>query len=277
MPASSAHPAHSLSGAQGAWVLLDGAREGEVYGRLVATGPPDGPQVVFLHGLVGVNEHWLEVVRRVSHQIRCLLLEVPLLELRGEDCSVQGVARMVASFLERHVGEPATLVGSSFGGHTALRVALMRRELVRALVLVGSSGLGERPLGTGRPKRTREWIEEVIAELFYDRTKMPVADVDRAFAELSDRQKARRLLNLSRSVFKDKIAAHLCEIEAPTLVLWGREDTVTPPEAARGFAEAIPNAELVWIDRCGHAPMLEAPEVFANALLTFSERLVESA
>jgi len=233
----------------------------------------EGPPVIFLHGLVGINEHWAEVVEHINDRFRCVMVEVPLLELRAEDCSVEGVAAMIADFLKRHVGEPAILVGSSFGGHVALRIALYWPDLVRALVLVGSSGLGERRVGEKSPRRSREWMEETIAELFYDRSKMRAADVDRAHNELSDRRKARRMLRLSRSVFNDHLGTQIGRIKAPTMVLWGREDTVTPPETAVAFAEAIPNAELVWIEQCGHAPMLEKPAEFAKALREFGDRL----
>ncbi|MCB9844900.1 MAG: alpha/beta hydrolase [Phycisphaeraceae bacterium] len=250
--------------------VLRGPEETDVPARVVEVG--DGPTMLFLHGLVGLNEHWSDVVRRVRHSFHCVLLQVPLLELHGQDCSVNGVASMIAGFVERYVDGQAIIVGSSFGGHMALRLAIDRPELVEAIVLVGSSGLGERPMGAS-PKRSRDWMESTISELFYDRSKMRLEDVDRAHAELSDKTKARRMMKLSRSVFADNVASRLGDIRAPALVLWGREDIVTPPEAAMGFAREIPDAELVWIERCGHAPMIECPAEFAQGLLEFGEKL----
>ncbi len=252
-------------------VPLVGPTGVEVPGRVMEFG--EGVPFVFLHGLVGINEHWLGVVRRVSDRIRCVLLEVPLLELRGDDCCIQGVSAMVARFVREQLRTPSVLVGSSFGGHVALRLGVYDPDLVRGLVLVGSSGLGEKPIGGPRVKRTREWMEETIAELFFDRSKMPAGDVDRAWGELSERTKAKRLFRLSRSVFADSMGDRLSSIRAPTLVLWGREDQITPPEAAEQFASEIPGAELVWIDECGHAPMIEKPEEFSRALLAFGERI----
>ncbi|MEM0983965.1 MAG: alpha/beta hydrolase [Planctomycetota bacterium] len=234
----------------------------------------EGPKVVFLHGLVGLNEHWELVVERVKDKLGCTLLEVPLLDLTGADCSVQGVTDLTVDFLRREVGEPAVLIGNSFGGHVALRTALMHPELVRGLVLAGSSGLFERTLVKGAPIRPpRDWLAEKIAELFYDKSCMREDDVDRAHAALSTRRGARAMVRLSRTARRNNLGDQMGDIEQPTLLIWGKQDVVTPPSAAEGFLDLMPNAEIVWVDRCGHTPMLEAPDVFAGALLRFVSRL----
>lgn len=235
----------------------------------------DGSPVVFLHGLVGLNEHWEEVVRRAKHHTRCVLLELPLLELKGDDCSIQGVTDLTARFLERYFsGEPASLVGNSFGGHVALRVALERPDLVRSLVLAGSSGLIEKSMVREVQIRpSREWLAEKIGELFFDRSKMREADLDRAHAELSRRGGARAMVKLSRSARRNHLGSKIGGISAPTLLIWGRQDIVTPPEAAEGFLSTIPDSRIVWFDNCGHAPMIECPEQFASALVDFVAEL----
>ena len=233
-----------------------------------------GPRVVFLHGLVGLNEHWELVVERVRHRLRCTLLELPLLQLTGPDCSVQGVTDLTIDFLKREVAEPAVLVGNSFGGHVALRTALVAPEAARGLVLAGSSGLFERTLVRGAPVRPpRDWLAKKIAELFYDESRVREDDVDRAHAALSDRRGARAMVRLSRTARRNNLGDDIGHIQQPTLLIWGRQDVVTPPSAAQGFLDLMPRCEVVWVDRCGHTPMLEAPEVFADALIAFAESL----
>lgn len=234
-----------------------------------------GQPFVFLHGLVGLNKHWDAVVSRVCHRVRCVLLELPLLELRRADCSIQGVAELTRVFLEDWLGDgPAVLVGSSFGGHVALRIAMDQPELVRALVLTGSSGVGERPIETGNKfRRNRQWIVERIAELYYDRSNMRDEDIQRAEQLLSHPLQGKRMVRLSNSALKNDLGDQLCRIIAPTLLIWGRDDVITPPEAARGMADRLPDAQLVWFDRCGHVPMIEHPEPFAESVLAFADEL----
>lgn len=239
--------------------------------------------MVFLHGLVGLNDHWEEVVRRVRHAHRCIMLEIPLLSLRGEDCSIDGVEALTERFLDRHLGPnlaasrfgPPIIVGNSFGGHIALRIALQRPDLVGGLVLAGSSGLIERTMVreiTVRP--SREWMRRKIGELFYDpATHMREADLDRAHRELSDRYGARAMVKLSRSARSDHLGDRIGNIKAPTLLIWGRNDIVTPPEAADGFMAKLPDARIEWFDECGHAPMIEKPGEFAQAVLNFAHEL----
>jgi pimeloyl-ACP methyl ester carboxylesterase len=233
-----------------------------------------GIPFVFLHGLVGLNEHWEGVVDRVKPNVRCVLFELPLLELRGENCSIHGATDVTAEFLRQYMREPAVLVGNSFGGHVAARLAIHNPELVRGLVLAGASGLIEKSMVADVQIRpSREWLRRKIGELFYDQSMMREADLDRAYQALSNRGGARAMVKLSRSARRDHLGDSMRRIKSPTLLIWGRQDIVTPPEAADGFKSAIPHAEMVWLDNCGHAPMIERPDEFASAVKTFIRHL----
>jgi pimeloyl-ACP methyl ester carboxylesterase len=252
-------------------ILLQG-ETGPVPGKVVQVG--SGPDVVFLHGLVGLNDHWGGVITRCMGEVRGTLLELPLLDLKGSDCTIQGVTALTIAFLDQHLARPTVLAGNSFGGHVALRVAIKRPDLVRGLVLAGSSGLFERTLVQGAPIRPpREWVAEKISELFYDPRAMHEDDIDRAHAVLNTRQGARAMVRLSRTARRNHLGDQIGEITAPTLLIWGREDVVTPPSAAQGFLDLMPNARIVWVDRCGHTPMLEAPGIFAESLTAFVKEL----
>ncbi len=270
-PASITHSLHTTQPVVCSnWPL--GQEDVDIHASVLDVG--QGLPIVFLHGLVGLNEHWEGVVERVCERHRCVLFELPLLRLRGEDCSIHGAKRMTADFLEQYVREPAVLVGNSFGGHVALRIALEHPELVGGLVLAGSSGLLERTMVkeiTVRP--SREWLARKIGELFFDQSFMRQADLDRAHRELSDRGGARAMVRLSRSARSDHLGERVSAISAPTLLIWGKQDIVTPPEAAAEFLERLRNARIVWFDQCGHAPMIECPERFAEELLQFAQEM----
>ncbi len=249
-------------------VQLVGLAGKPVPARVVDIG--QGRPVVFLHGLVGLNDHWETVAAGIRTDARCIMVELPLLDLQGDDCSIHGAAVLTRRFLEEHVREPAVLVGNSFGGHVALRIAIESPELVNGLVLAGASGLIERSMVREVQIRpSRPWLEEKIGELFYDRRLMDPADVDRAHEALSHRNHARAMVRLSRSARRNHLGEFIHRITAPTLIIWGRQDIVTPPEACEEFHRKIPDSRIVWFDKCGHAPMLEKPEAFSAALRAF--------
>lgn len=269
--APAARGVRALPGASATPLALDGLAA-PVPATLVEIGV--GPPIVFLHGLVGLNEHWEGVVALMHARARCLLLQIPLLDLRGEDCSIGGVTRLTTQYLRDHLREPAVLVGNSFGGHVALRVALEQPELVKGLVLAGSSGLIERSMVREvQIKPSKHWLREKIGELFYDPSHMREADLERAHKELSDRHGARAMVRLSRTARRNHLGEKIRNIHAPTLLIWGREDVVTPPSAAEAFMHLLPNARIEWFERCGHVPMLEATEGFAEALGSFVDEL----
>jgi 2-hydroxy-6-oxonona-2,4-dienedioate hydrolase len=260
-------------------VTVRGESGQEVQAKLADVGV--GRPVVFLHGLVGLNDHWDEVVNRIRHRVRCILVEFPLLKLTGADCSVSGVSLLTERLLEEHLSlkgsayDKYVLVGNSFGGHVALRLALSRQDLVGGLVLAGASGLIERTMVTQLTVHpSREWMRRKISELFYDpAVHMREADLDRAHKEISERAGARAMVKLSRSARSDHLGNRIHQIKAPCLLVWGREDIVTPPEAAHEFMAKLQDARIVWYDRCGHAPMIEKPAEFAEAVMNFAAEL----
>lgn len=234
--------------------------------------------VVFLHGLLGINEHWAGVVERVRERATCLLVELPLLKLRGDLCSIEGATNMVATELRNRLDGPAVLIGNSFGGHLAMRIALDDPTVVSGLVLSGSSGLFERTFEKDVQHRpSKEWLEKKIRELFHDPAKAPAESIERAYAELSDRAAARAMVRLSKSAKNDHMGERMRNISHPTLLIWGKQDIVTPPSVAEEFSTLIPDSRLRWIDECGHAPMIEQAERFSEELHTFLDEVVTAS
>lgn len=230
----------------------------------------EGPALVVLNGLLGLNRHWFDCLPTLEGRARCVLVEPPLLNLAGEHCSVKGVVRLVVHTLETLALGPAVLAGNSLGGHVAMRIAMSRPDLVRGLVLIGSSGLFERGFERNvMHAPSRDWLERKIADLFCDPARMPPGMVDEAYAELSQRRHARALVKLGKSAKNDHLGEALPSLRVPTMLLWGRQDTVTPPEVAEEFRALIPGSTLRWIDRCGHAPQIERPVEVAEALAEF--------
>ena len=181
--------------------------------------------------------------------------------------NLSSLAKFVAKFIEEEVGEPAIVVGNSMGGHVGLILTLSRPDLVRYLVLTGSSGLYERSFGDSFPRKNdRDYIRKKAEEVFYDPSVATESLVDEVFSVVNDRSKGIKTVMLARSAIKHNMEPELHRITTPTCIIWGKQDNVTPPEVAIEMDRLIPDSDLFWIDKCGHAAMMEKPETFNEIL-----------
>jgi pimeloyl-ACP methyl ester carboxylesterase len=181
---------------------------------------------------------------------------------------VGGLAKYVTKFFEHQKLENVHLLGNSLGGHVALVFTLKHPELVKTIILTGSSGLFENGMGETYPKRgDYNYIQKKTELTFYDPKVATKELVDEVFGIINNRLKAIKIITLARSAIKHNLGDELQEIKKPVCLIWGKNDTITPPMVAEEFHKLLPNSELYWIDKCGHAPMMEVPTEF-NAILT---------
>jgi 2-hydroxy-6-oxonona-2,4-dienedioate hydrolase len=272
-PQATAGPGINLPGTVDIPVTLQGLSGRPVAARVTTVG--QGRPLVMLHGMLATNIHWTPLLDLIRHRWRCTMLELPLLELEGADCSIDGVTTLTHEFINRFAPEPQAYLGSSLGGHTALRIALERPSNVTALILAGAAGVVENPItGNVTLRPSKEWVRERVGAMFHDKEKhITEHELERVYADLSDRPKARAIVKLTRSSRKEYMGDRLPEIKVPTLVVWGKQDAITPPEAGREFGSRLPDAKLVWFDDCSHAPMVEHPNLFARTMNEFADEL----
>ena len=226
----------------------------------------DGEPVVLLHGLMGHMDHWEATLEALGPTARLLAPELPLFDPRSTT-SLAALARYVRDFLDALDIGRAVLGGNSLGGHIALELALAYPERVNGLVLTGSSGLFERTFTRGVPHRpTTEYVREKMEEVFYDPALVTDAWVESVRRTVTTRVTALRVLKVARAARSRNIEPLLGAIRAPTLLVWGKDDRVTPPEVAERFHRLIPGSTLVFLPSCGHAAMLEQPSRF-NAIV----------
>jgi pimeloyl-ACP methyl ester carboxylesterase len=153
------------------------------------------------------------------------------------------------------------------GGHVGLIYTLRNEAHVQKLVLTGSSGLFEDSMGGSFPKRgSYDYVEERVKYTFYNPETATKALIDEVFQTTNDIPKCLRIVAIAKSAQRNNMADEITKIKAPTLLIWGLNDTITPPMVAHEFNRLIPNSELRFIDKCCHAPMMEHPEKF-NFLL----------
>ena len=144
---------------------------------------------------------------------------------------------------------------------------------VKALVLAGSSGLYEKSLGDTYPKRgDYEYIKKKAEDVFYTPEIATKEIVDEVFATVNDRIKLIKTLTIAKSAIRHNMAKDLPKMTTPTCIIWGRNDKVTPPNVAEEFDKLLPNSELLWIDKCGHAAMMEHPEEFNKILFDWLQK-----
>ncbi len=235
----------------------------------------NGEPVVFLHGIFGSPENWRDQMDALACRYRVVVPILPIFEVPLGECSVDTFTDHVRKYLDWAGMDRATFVGNSFGGHIALDLAIRFPECVRALVLAGSSGLFERGYEKGVPVRpSREWItDRIAAQVFHDASQIRPEMVEEVVETLASSANRRRLVRLAKSAKRTHMGNKLHCISAPTLLIWGKQDQITPLDVAREFMEGIPDAELVLIDQCGHAPMIEQPSRFTTALSSFLDSL----
>jgi len=233
------------------------------------------PTVICLHGMLGEPANWSHTLSHLAaNGFRVLVPALPIYDLSLDQSSVSGLMQYIRSFLDTLGANPVVLMGNSLGGHVALLYALAFPECTSALVLSGASGIYEVEMGTSTMRRKdRDFIRERAARTFFSPHHASDHLVDRVYEIVNDRSRALRLITMARSVLRENIANRLARITAPTLLLWGREDSITPPDVAETFRRRLPCAQLFFLDHCGHAPMIEHPDGFNRRLLSFLKHL----
>ena len=228
----------------------------------------EGHPMVLLHGLMGGLSNFDKMISFFSEKgFRVIAPQLPIYDLPVLNTNLSSLAKYVAKFIDEHIKEPVTVVGNSMGGHIGLILTITRPELVKNLVLTGSSGLYERAFGDSFPRKgDKSYIKRKTEEVFYDPAVATDELVDDVFAVVNDRMKGIKTVMLARSAIKHNMMKDLPHILYPTCLIWGKQDNVTPPDVAVDMHNYIPNSDLFWIDHCGHAAMMEHPDQFNEIL-----------
>ncbi len=237
-----------------------------------------GEPLVLLHGLFGALSNFVNLIEYFRNHTRVIVPILPLLDMDILHTSVGGLAKYVNKFLEARDLRAIHLLGNSLGGHVALIHTLKNPERIKSLILTGSSGLFENGMGDSYPKRgDYEYIKKKTELTFYDPNTATKELVDEVYSITNNRLKAIKIIALAKSAIRNNLGEELNQIKQPTLLVWGNNDTITPPFVAREFNKLIPNSELYFVDKCGHAPMMEVPDEFNAILHKFLKKLNEPA
>lgn len=233
----------------------------------------EGEVLLLLHGLFGALSNWQAVVDHFSKQYRVVIPLMPIYEMALHKAGVPGLAAFIEDFVRLKQLTGMTLLGNSLGGHVALVYTLKNPDRVKRLVLTGSSGLFEDSMGGSFPKRGNyEYVKERVEYTFYSPATATKELVDEVFDITNSNSKCLRIIAIAKSAQRHNLGKDLENIQVPTLLIWGLNDTITPPIVAHEFNRLISVSELYFVDKCGHAPMMEHPGKFNSILDKFLQR-----
>lgn len=228
----------------------------------------EGQPIVILHGLMGALSNFDNTFNHFAKNgYKVLIPELPLYKLPLLKTNVKNLAKFLNEFIEFKKLDKVVILGNSLGGHIGLYFSKHYQEKVKALVLTGSSGLYENSMGDSYPKRgDRSYVTKKAQDVFYDPAIATEELIDDVYVVINDRNSLIRTLAIAKSAIRHNMAKDLPNMYQPTCLIWGKQDKVTPPEVAIDFDKLLPDSELFWIDKCGHAAMMERPKEF-NAVL----------
>lgn len=231
------------------------------------------PTLMLLHGLFGGLSNFEDVIDHFSASYNVVVPTLPMFELPLRKVSLTGLVDHLADFIEHKDYKNVNILGNSLGGHVAILYALKTQERLASIILTGSSGLFESAMGNTFPKRNNyEFIKQKTESTFYDPKTASKELIDEVFSTVTDRNKGLRVIMTAKSAVRHNLADKLHLIKRPTLLIWGNQDEITPPFVGEKFDELIQNTELHFIDKCGHAPMMEDPKTFNEILDKFLQR-----
>jgi pimeloyl-ACP methyl ester carboxylesterase len=266
------------------WVTVQGRAINVVeIGPTAADADPDAAPIVWIHGLAGCWQNWLENLPALAVGRRCIAMDLPgfgASELPERPITIPYYAETIAALLDELELPRAVVIGNSMGGLIAAELAITEPARVERLVLVSAAGLSAQDLRDERLLRllrvtsraltlTTGWVATMSPFLArHARTRRAMVSV---VAAHPDRLGAPLVSELLRGTGKpgfvdaldalsnEPIRDRLGEITAPTLVLWGARDRLVPADDAWIFGEAIPDAQVVVYADTGHLAMLERP------------------
>jgi 2-hydroxy-6-oxonona-2,4-dienedioate hydrolase len=240
-----------------------------------------GPVVVLLHGLGGSTANWAFNVAALAQNFRVVVpdqigfgrSDKPFINYR-----VATYVDFLDKFLSELKIERASLVGNSMGGWVAASYALKHPSRVERLVLVDAAGFAppkEFDLAalSGLNPSTRDAMRQLSALVFHNKALFGSdAAVDLMLAARIGAGDGYTIGRLVESIHRaeDMLDGRLSAIKQPTLIVWGREDGLTPlAREGEKFRQGIPHAQLVVFEQCGHVPQVEKAAEFNAAVSKF--------
>ena len=234
-----------------------------------------GEPIVLLHGLMGSLSNFKSCIQTLPKKgFRVILPILPISDLPLLKTNAKELSKFLEKFIKYLNLKDFFLLGNSLGGHVGLIYSKNNPKKAKGLILTGSSGLYENALGGSFPKRgDYNYIKNKTEEVFYDPKNANKKLVDEVFETINNRKKLIKILAMAKSAMRHNMKKDLHNIQTPTCLIWGENDKITPPEVAIEFDKLIPNTKLFWLEKCGHAPMMEQSKKFNEILYNWVQQI----
>ena len=229
-----------------------------------------GKVILLIHGLFGALSNWKTVINELSKNYRVIVPKLPIIEVDTSKASISGLSEFIRNFISLKKLKNISIIGNSLGGHLALDYVINYQKNVSNLILTGSSGLFENSFGGSFPKRgDYNYINERVNYTFFNPKILSKKYIQEIYDTLNNNDKCLNIIKLARSAQRNNMSKLLHKITSPTLLVWGLNDTITPPSVAHEFNRLIKNSKIKFIDNCCHAPMMEHPKLFNKYIVDF--------
>lgn len=221
----------------------------------------EGQPLIFCHGVFGSFRNFAEIGARLASRFRVIVPCLPLYDAPLNRCTVEDLSQYLESFIETLGLKNVVLAGNSMGGGTVLLYAIRNPSNVSRIILFSSSGLSFIPMRGGALKlKDRSYVRSLLDDIFYATPPFSDEEFEEVYQVMQNKAILLRILRLTRSTKSNYLHDKLHLIRhIPTSIIWGLQDTVTPPFIAEEFKALLPEAELHYLDECGHAPSYEKP------------------
>ena len=234
----------------------------------------EGEPLVLLHGLFGGLSNFGAQIDYFRDRYNVVVPTLPIMTLPLRKVSLAGLVNHLEAFIRHKGWTNFHVMGNSLGGHVAILYTLAHPQRIKSITLSGSSGLFESAMGNSLPPRKNyDFIRQKTEATFYDPATSSKELVDEVYSTVNDRNKGLRIIMTAKSAVRQNLENKLDAIKAPTLLVWGKQDTITPPFVGEQFHELMEHSELHFIDKCAHAPMMERPEEFNKIMDGFLSRV----
>jgi len=256
------------------WANLNGLKI-----RYLESGKGNDRHILFIHGLGSSADRWLGIPDALSENFHTIALDLPGFGKSDKpemDYTIENFRKTIEDFINTIINGKTSIVGHSLGGYIAAEIAIQNSQ-VESLVLIDSSGMLKKPTPLLEEylkvamNPTEDNVRKVFEQMVADPARIPSKLVEDFISRINSPNAKYAFKSTLQNSANTQIGLERLKLieNIPTLIVWGAEDKVIPPEHSRLFKEAISNSQIKIIQDAGHAPFAEKPDQVCKILNNF--------